>query len=82
MLDTRRLVFYLLEKKLAKMLEQGGDLIKRKKSQHHMREVACQVGKLQAGVRALGQPVRVCTRALYSDIEKVPSWDWRIRLSS
>ena len=75
------MVFSLPDKKVAKILDQVGDLITRRKSQHHVREVASVVGKLQAGVRALGQPVRVCTRALYRDIEKAPTWDWRIRLS-
>ena len=39
-LDTRRMVFSLPEKKVAKMLEQVGDLIKRRKLKHHVREVA------------------------------------------
>ena len=81
-LDTKRMVFSLHEKKVAKILNQVGDLITRRKSQHHMREVAFVVGKLQAGVRVLGQPVRFCTQALYRDIEKAPTWEWRIRLSA
>ena len=80
-LDTRDMVFRWPEEKVAKILDQVGVLITRRKSQHRVREVASVVGKLQAGVRALGQPVRVCMRALYRDIEKAPTWDWRIRLS-
>ena len=75
------MVFRLPEEKVAKILDQVGVLITRRKSQHRVREVASVVVKLQACVRALGQPVRVCTRALYRDIDKAPTWDWRIRLS-
>ena len=53
-LDTKNMVFRLPEEKVAKILDQVGVLITRRKSQHHVREVASVVGKLQAGVRALG----------------------------
>ena len=43
--------------------------------------MASVVGKLQAGIRALGQLVRVCPYAFYQDVVKASTWDWRIRLS-
>ena len=40
------------------------------------------VGNIQGGARALGeQVVRVCTRALYRDVDKAPTWEWKLRLS-
>ena len=40
------------------------------------------MGILQAGDRALGaQAVRVCTRALYRDVDATPTWDWNLNLS-
>ena len=35
----------------------------------------------QAGVHALGQPVRVCAHALYGDIDLAPTWYWHMSLS-
>ena len=43
----------------------------------HVREVAFVVGNVLAGASALGeQAVRVCTRALYRDVDKTHTWDW------
>ena len=43
----------------------------------HVRGVVSVVGNAQAGASALGeQAVRVCTRALYRDVDKTHTWDW------
>ena len=46
-----------------------------------VKALAMVVGMLQAGVRMLEQPVRVCTRALYRDIDPTPTLSWNMRLS-
>ena len=79
--DSRSMRIYLPEAKVEKILEKILNL--RKSSWVHVREVASVVGNIQAGARALGeQAVRVCTRALYRDVDRAPTWEWKLRLSS
>ena len=71
---------YLPETKVEKILEKIRSSLS--SSWVHVREVASVVGNLQAGARALGeQAVRVCTRALYRDVDKAPTWEWNLRLT-
>ena len=61
--DTEKMMFVLPEKKMNKIVGEIAEVFSHRKVQ--VRLLARVVGLLQAGVRALGQPVRVCTRALY-----------------
>ena len=68
--DSLKMEFYLPEKKILKIKEKILELLSGS-SWVHFREVASAVEIIKAGSRALGtQVVRVCTRALYKDVDR------------
>ena len=69
-IDSLRMEFYLPEMKILKIKEKILELLSGS-SWVHFREVASAVEIIEAGSRALGtQVVRVCTRALYKDVDR------------
>ena len=72
--DTEMMLFILPEKKMSKIFEVITEVFSRRRVP--VKLLARVVGMLQAGVRVLGQPVRVCMFALYRDIDTAPTWEW------
>ena len=70
--DTQNMMFKLPAVKEEKILGDIAEVLAHPKVP--VRKLARVTGLLQAGVRALGEPVAVCTRALYRDIQPPKEW--------